>query len=126
MPRLVKNSTRLSATPVARPVGPPWTSTRYGGRSLSAPRTSGLAGGWTKACTSPEDPDTVSGAVRGSRVEPGENARERAFEPGHAIRGDRQAEGLEARRVAVGVEDDAGGALRCDPLDDARQQAAPG
>ena len=38
MPRLVKNSTRLSATPVARPVGPPWTSTRYGGRSLSAPR----------------------------------------------------------------------------------------
>ena len=45
MPRLVKKAFSRSSRGMTCAVGPPCTQTMYGGRSLSGPRTAGLAGG---------------------------------------------------------------------------------
>ena len=54
--------------------------------------------------------------VSGAMVEAGDHARERPGKLGRIVGDDRQIEGLEARRVAVGAERERG-ALRTKPLD---------
>ena len=50
---------------------------------------------------------SISGALRRRPVEPGEDAGERAGEVWHRVGNDRQPELGKARRIAIGVEDDA-------------------
>ena len=60
MPRLVKYAIRPDAAPPRCAVGPPWTLTRYGGRSLSGPTIPGLVGGKSNAWTRPTGPSKVT------------------------------------------------------------------